>query len=64
MGDKINFKEIPSPIIIRMFDCLVCGCRFNKTGEYQVHYKEHQRTGMPFVVSIDLPPEDDSDDNT
>ncbi len=39
------------------YKCPLCGCQMNKDiDEYKKHFKNHQRTGMPFHVSMEFPP--------
>lgn len=54
----MQFKYQP-PIIVMFYKCPLCGCQMNKDiDEYKKHFKNHQKTGMPFHVYMELPPSD------
>lgn len=49
--------EYEPPIIVLLYKCPLCGCQMGKNiDKYKEHFKKHQETGIPFHVSMELPP--------
>jgi len=54
---SLKYKE---PTEITVYQCQYCKCRFNTKGEHDTHFKEqHEKHGLPFCISMNLPPLED-----
>jgi len=63
MDELEMLEQIPEPKTRVQYLCPTCGCAFHSVHSYIEHYKEHIRTGLPFVVSIELPPIEEFEDD-
>ncbi len=55
----VKLEDFPEPEIKTSYGCPTCGVALSSMKKYLGHYGEHIRTGLPFVASITLPPEEE-----
>jgi hypothetical protein len=61
MSNKLKYQP---PREITVYECRYCRCRLNSLEEHDNHFNEqHKKTGLPFCISMTLPPTDIDDES-